>query len=113
MADGNLSEKQLSRMHDLMAGHVESGAVPGMVALISKLGAVHVEVLGTLRASGGAPMCRDTIFRMASATKPVTAAAAMVLLEECRLRLDDSVEPWLPELANRRVLKQIDSPLDE
>jgi CubicO group peptidase (beta-lactamase class C family) len=60
-----------------------------------------------------APMKRDTIFRIASITKPVTAVAAMILVEECRLRLDDSNEPWLPELANRRVLKSISSDLDD
>ncbi|MEF2529678.1 serine hydrolase domain-containing protein [Streptomyces sp. CS62] len=85
---------------------------------------VHVEALGTLHAArrsdarwdgapGGAPMRRDTLFRMASLTKPVTAAAVMILVEECRLRLDDPVETWLPELANRRVLTRIDASLDD
>ncbi|GAA3080424.1 hypothetical protein GCM10020000_77860 [Streptomyces olivoverticillatus] len=58
-------------------------------------------------------MRRDTIFRMASTSKPVTMAAAMILLDECRLRLDDLVEQWLPELADRRVLKRVDGPLDD
>jgi CubicO group peptidase (beta-lactamase class C family) len=58
-------------------------------------------------------MKRDTIFRIASITKLVTAVAAMILVEECKLRLDDSIEPWLPELANRRVLKSISSDLDD
>ncbi|MFG1967390.1 serine hydrolase domain-containing protein [Nonomuraea sp. NPDC049028] len=66
-----------------------------------------------MRHDGGAPMRQDTIFRMASTSKPVTIAAAMVLLDECRLRLDDLVEPWLPELADRRVLKRVDGPLDD
>jgi CubicO group peptidase (beta-lactamase class C family) len=52
-----------------------------------------------------APMRRDAIFRIASLTKPITAVAAMMLVEECNLRLDESIEAWLPELANRRVLK--------
>ncbi len=60
-----------------------------------------------------APMKRDTIFRIASLTKPITAVAAMILVEECKLRLDESIEPWLPELANRRVLKSISSQLDD
>ena len=59
------------------------------------------------------PMRRDTIFRIASLTKPITAAAAMILVEECKLRLDDPVDPFLPELADRKVLKQIDGPLDD
>ena len=57
------------------------------------------------RSAHPAPMKRDTIFRIASITKPITAVAAMILVEECKLRLDDSIEPWLPELANRRVLQ--------
>jgi CubicO group peptidase (beta-lactamase class C family) len=51
-------------------------------------------------------MRRDTIFRIASMTKPITAAAAMILVEECKLRLDEPVDRWLPELANSTVLKE-------
>ena len=58
-------------------------------------------------------MKRDTIFRITSITKPITAVAAMMLVEDCELRLDDSIEPWLPELANRRVLKSPSSELDD
>jgi len=62
---------------------------------------------------GSQPMERDTICRISSMTKPVAAAAAMILVEECKLRLDDSIEPWLPELADRRVLKSIASEPDD
>ncbi len=58
-------------------------------------------------------MRRDTIFRIASMSKPVAAAAAMILVEECKLRLDEPVERLLPELADRRVLKRLDAPLDD
>src|SRR5260370_1201743 len=58
-------------------------------------------------------MQRDTIFRIASLTKPITAAATMILVEECKLRLDQTVDPLLPELANRKVLKRLDGPLDD
>jgi CubicO group peptidase (beta-lactamase class C family) len=58
-------------------------------------------------------MRRDTLFRIASVTKPITAAAAMVLVEECKIRLDDPVDRWLPELANRKVLRRIDGPVDD
>ena len=58
-------------------------------------------------------MQTDTIFRIASLAKPVTAVAAMILIEECRLRLDESIERWLPELANRRVLRSLSGPLDD
>ncbi|MGI5493561.1 serine hydrolase domain-containing protein [Microtetraspora malaysiensis] len=115
MGTGNsgLSAAGLRRLHDVLARHVESKKIPGLVALVSRGGQTHVEAIGTMRHDGGAPMRRDTIFRMASTSKPVAIAAAMVLLDECRLRLDDLVEPWLPELADRRVLKRIDGPLDD
>jgi CubicO group peptidase (beta-lactamase class C family) len=58
-------------------------------------------------------MEHDTIFRIASVTKPIMAAAAMILVEECVLRLDEPVDPYLPELADRRVLRTIDSPVDD
>ncbi|WP_182900687.1 serine hydrolase [Microbispora sp. H10830] len=111
--DSGLSATGLRRLREVLARYVESGRIPGLVALVSRGDRTHVEAIGTMRHDGGAPMRRDTIFRMASTSKPVSVAAAMVLLDECRLRLDDLVEPWLPELADRRVLKRIDGPLDD
>ncbi|MFE3452776.1 serine hydrolase domain-containing protein [Nonomuraea sp. NPDC059194] len=107
------SEAGLRRLRGVLARHVESGKIPGLVALVSRGDETHVEAIGTMRHDGDTPMRRDTIFRMASTSKPVAMAAAMVLLDECRLRLDDPVDPWLPELADRRVLKRIDGPLDD
>jgi CubicO group peptidase (beta-lactamase class C family) len=101
------------KLREVLERHVESGRIPGVVALVGRGDEVHVEAVGTMRHDGGPPMRRDTIFRMASTSKPVTMAAAMVLLDECRLRLDDPVEQWLPELADRRVLTRIDGPLDD
>ncbi|WP_397340593.1 serine hydrolase domain-containing protein [Paenibacillus sp. Y412MC10] len=112
-SSSGFSETGLQRMRDVLARHVETGKIPGLVALVSRNGETHVEAIGTMRHDGGVPMRRDTIFRMASTSKPVTMAAAMVLLDECRLRLDDVVDPWLPELADRRVLKRADGPLDD
>ncbi|MBO1335631.1 serine hydrolase [Streptomyces sp. VRA16 Mangrove soil] len=110
---GGFSKAGLRKVHDVLARHVDSGRIPGVVALFSKGDETHVETMGAMEHGGGAPMSRDTIFRMASTSKPVSVAAAMVLLDECRLRLDDSVEQWLPELADRKVLKSIDSPVDD
>jgi CubicO group peptidase (beta-lactamase class C family) len=110
---GGLSKKRLERLHSGLSGFVERREIPGLVALVSRDDDVHVETLGTLSMDNDAPMQRDTIFRIASLTKLVTAVAAMILVEECRLRPDDSIEPWLPELANRRVLKSIASELDD
>lgn len=109
----SFSKKGLDRMRGVMAGYVERGELPGLVTLISRGGEVHVEALGRLETGGDEPMRRDTLFRIASLSKPVTAAAALILVEECRLRLDDPVDPFLPELANRKVLKRPDGPLDE
>jgi CubicO group peptidase (beta-lactamase class C family) len=58
-------------------------------------------------------MPRDTIFRISSMTKPITAAGAMILVEECKLRLDEPVDRLLPELAGRIVLKRLDGPLED
>ncbi|MBT2231645.1 serine hydrolase [Nonomuraea sp. NEAU-A123] len=112
-SNGGFSEAGLRRLREVLARHVESGKIPGLVALVGRGEETHVEALGTMRHEGGAPMRRDTIFRMASTSKPVAMAAVMVLLDECRLRLDDLVEPWLPELADRRVLARIDGPLED
>ncbi|GLV88190.1 serine hydrolase [Streptomyces lavendulae subsp. lavendulae] len=115
MGNGNngLSGAGLRRLREVLRRHVESGKVPGLVALVGRGGETHVEAIGTMRHDGGPPMRRDTIFRMASTTKPVAVAATMVLLDECRLRLDDPVDPWLPELADRRVLQRADAPLED
>ncbi len=113
MSTAGLSKSRLERMHQVLSGYVERKEMPGLVALVSHHDDVHVETLGTLAFGDAAPMKRDTIFRIASITKLITAVAAMILVEECKLRLDESIEPWLPELANRRVLKSISSQLDD
>ncbi|MGE5732513.1 MAG: serine hydrolase domain-containing protein [Gemmatimonas sp.] len=112
MSTAGLSKSRLVRMHQVLSGYVDRQEMPGLVALVSRDDDVHVETLGTLSLGHPAPMTRDTIFRIASITKPITAVAAMILVEECRLRLDESIEAWLPELENRRVLKSISSDLD-
>jgi len=113
MSTAGLSKARLSRMHDVMAGYVERGAVPGLVTLVSRRGEVHVDVIGTQAIGDSPPMRRGTIFRISSMTKPITAAATMILLEECKVRLDEPVDALLPELAERRVLKRFDGPLDD
>ena len=113
MSAGGLSRARLGRLHDAMAGYVERGQVPGIVTLIRRRGEVHVEAIGTKALGGSDPMRRDTIFRIASMTKPITAVATMILVEECKLRLDEPVDRLLPELANRKVLKRLDGSLDE
>jgi CubicO group peptidase (beta-lactamase class C family) len=107
------SPQRLTRLHDVLAAHVLRGNLPGLVALVSRRGSIHVEAIGRQSFESDAPMGRDTIFRIASMTKPITAAATMILVEQCRLRLDDPVDEFLPELAERRVLKSLEGPLDD
>jgi CubicO group peptidase (beta-lactamase class C family) len=104
---------RLPRLRRVLAGYVERSEVPGVVALLARRGEIHVEAIGCKTFGGGDPIRRDTIFRIASMTKPITAAAAMILVEDCRLRLDEPVDRLLPELADRRVLKRLNGPLDD
>ncbi|MDQ3480534.1 MAG: beta-lactamase family protein, partial [Actinomycetota bacterium] len=75
MSISGLSNKRLGRMHEVMAGHVERGALPGLVTLVSRRGETHVDAIGA-QAFDGEPMQRDTIFRIDSLSKPVAAVAA-------------------------------------
>src|SRR5260370_18012726 len=108
-----LSEARLGRMHAVMAGYVERGELPGLVTLVSRRGEVHVDVIGMQALGGRQPMQRDTIFRISSMTKPIAAAAAMILVEDCKLRLDEPVDRLLPELAGPTVLKPLDAPISD
>lgn len=111
----SLSAAGLRHMHDLMFGYVERGEIPGLVTFVSRRDETHVDALGTrsIGGTGSQAVRRDTIFRIASMTKPITAVAAMMLVEESTLRLDEPVDRLLPELANRKVLKRVDGPLDD
>ncbi len=96
-----------------MQRHVAPGKTPGLVTLVHHRAREHVDAIDTLTFDSNVPMRRGTIFRLAPMTKPVTAVAAMILVEECKIRLDDPVDEWLPELKDRKVLRTIDSPLDD
>jgi CubicO group peptidase (beta-lactamase class C family) len=104
---------RLARLPRVLAGYVERGEVPGVIVLLARRGQIRVDAIGFKTFGSGDPIRRDTIFRIASMTKPITAAAAMILVEECRLRLDEPVDRLLPELADRRVLRRLDGPLDD
>ena len=100
-----------SELEALLVRHVGAGIVPGAVAL---RGGRDPEVVAVGVASiAGKPMREDAIFRIQSMTKPLTALAALRLVESGRIRLDESVEPWLPELGDRRVLTSPGAPLDD
>jgi CubicO group peptidase (beta-lactamase class C family) len=110
--DMALSKDGLERFATAAASHVGEGKVPGLVALVAQGDDVHVEALGTL-ALGGLPVERTSLFRIASTTKPITAAATLALAREGLLELDEPVDRLLPELANRRVLRRMDGPLGD
>jgi CubicO group peptidase (beta-lactamase class C family) len=92
--------------------HVGDSNVPGLVALVAVGDDVHVEALGRL-SIGGPPVRRDSLFRIASTTKPITAAVTMALVEDGLIGLDEPVDRLLPELGERRVLRRPDGPLDD
>jgi CubicO group peptidase (beta-lactamase class C family) len=113
MSGGGLSAVRLARLDDIMAGFIDRGEIPGLAWLVSRHGEVHAGAVGRLAFEGRPPVGRNSIFRISSMTKPVTAVAALMLVEECVLRLDDPVDDWLPELADRQVLRRLDGPLDD
>lgn len=113
MTGHKLNPARVADLHRAMTGYVEHGAIPGIVMLIGRGDEVHVEAIGMKTVAGEDPMRRDTLFRIASLTKPITAAATMMLVDDGKLRLDDAVDRWLPELAKRKVLRRIDAQLDD
>src|SRR5512133_1627476 len=110
---GAFAAHGLDRLRRVLAGHVERGSAPGVVALVQRGGETEVVALGVTAPGGRTPIARDTIFRISSMTKPITATAALLLVEDCVLRLDEPVDDLLPELADRQVLKHLDGPLDQ
>jgi CubicO group peptidase (beta-lactamase class C family) len=107
-----LTSAGLARLHTVAEPHVADARVPGLVALVARGEQVHVEALGSLTV-GGPPVARDSIFRIASTSKPLTAAAALAVVGEGSMGLNDPVDRLLPELAARRVLRRMDGALDD
>ncbi len=110
---GGLSKARLGRLNDAVETYVDTGHVTGAITLIERKGETVVNVVGQKDRERGQPLERDTIFRIASMSKPITAVAVMILVEEGKLRLDEPVDRLLPELANRQVLKDIEGPIDD
>jgi CubicO group peptidase (beta-lactamase class C family) len=101
----------LDRLDDVVARHLGPDGVPGAAWLVARGGEVHVGTAGTL--DGTVPVQRDSIFRISSMTKPITAAAVLALVEDCVVRLDDPLAAHLSELTDLRVLRDPDGPLDD
>ena len=111
---GGFAGETLAKIPAALQGVVDAGDLSGFVTLIWRKGEeAQVNTLGLRDLEAKAPMTRDTLFRIASMTKPVTSVAALMLMEEGKLRLDDPVTKWLPEFADMRVLEEATGPLDK
>ena len=107
--DVGLSSPRLQRIRDTLQADVDKGAVPGAVMLIARRGQIaSLEALGYRDREDGAVMRPDTIFRIASMTKPVTSVAAMMLAEEGKLLIADPVSRYIPAFANLKVATNSD-----
>ena len=111
---GGFSSERLRRLTALMHANIDAGSIAGVVTLVHRQGeTVHSDVLGWQDEEAQIPMRRDTLFRIASMTKPIVSVAALMLVEEGRLRLGEPVDRFLPELAGRKVLRSPGAALDD
>jgi len=102
--DVGLSSERLQRIHELVQRHMDLGDIAGGVMLVARKGQVaYVDVQGTMDLETKKPMARDTVFRMASMTKPVIGTAVMMMLEEGKLTLGDPISKYIPEFKNQKV----------
>ena len=102
--DVGLSAERLKRIHPLVESHIAAKDFAGAVTLVARRGkVVHLEAHGLMDIESAKPMRADTLFRMASMTKPVTAVAILMLLEENKLVLADPVSKFIPEFKNPKV----------
>jgi CubicO group peptidase (beta-lactamase class C family) len=105
-------QRGTQRVGEIIEAAVAQGQAPGVVAAVAQGDATSIRAAGCM-AVGGAPMREDTVFRISSTTKPVTATVILGLIEDGVLGLDEPVDRLLPELAGRRVLRRPDGPLDD
>jgi CubicO group peptidase (beta-lactamase class C family) len=112
MARG-LTAEGVEALDKALARHVERGDLSGLVALLARDDDVHVAAIGHKAFGDAEPIGRDAIFRIASISKPVAGVAAMLLIQDGAMALDDAVRRWLPELAEPRVLRTLGSSLDD
>ena len=108
------SKDKLAAIPPMLQGVIDEGNLSGAVTLLWRNGSVaQVTTTGWRNIEQKLPMQRDTIFRIASMTKPITSVAILQLVEEGRIRLDEPITKWAPEFANMKVLKTAEGPLDE
>jgi CubicO group peptidase (beta-lactamase class C family) len=101
------------RVIEILEHHIETGYLAGAVALIGHGALAEVVAVGDRSREAPGLMQRDSLFRITSMTKPITAVATLMLVDEGKLRLDERIDHWLPELAHGRVLRSLTSPLDD
>lgn len=112
--DAGMSPERLKRLSTVLTDYVERGEVAGLVSMVYRKGELaHCDVLGYQDIKAREAMRRDSLFRIASMTKPVTSVAALMLIEEGRLLLDYPIARWVPELDNMQVLRDPDGALDD
>ena len=102
--DVGMSSERLARIHTAMQRYVDNGLVPGVTTLVARRGrVVYQDSVGFRDVESKAPMMADTIFRIASMTKPIASVALMMLYEEGHFLLSDPIAKFLPEFANPKV----------
>ncbi|MGV9273342.1 serine hydrolase domain-containing protein [Streptomyces griseosporeus] len=102
-----------SMLYETLRRRVDDGTVPGAVALVARGDDVEAVAVGSADADGSVPLTRESVFRIASITKPIMAAGLLTLVEEGRVALDAPIAEWLPELAKPRVVRTPSSPVDD
>jgi CubicO group peptidase (beta-lactamase class C family) len=112
LAPGGFSAEGLAPLNSTLQAYVDEGIEAGFVTLVYRHGVIaQVDTIGWQDREAKIPMKRDTIFRLASMTKPVTCAAALTLVDRGKIGLNERVDKWLPEFADARVLNAADGPL--
>jgi CubicO group peptidase (beta-lactamase class C family) len=108
------SREGVAKIAPALQGVIDSGVLSGAVTLVWRNGQIaDVTVVGKRDIAAGAPMRRDTLFRIASMTKPITSVAALMLVEEGKLKLDDPITKWMPEFKDMKVLKDAEGPVED
>ena len=99
-----LSSERLARIHDTVQRHIDAGSLSGAVTLVARHGKIaHLEAHGLMDLESKRAMPKDGVFRLASMSKPVTAVAVMMLVEEGKVRLNDPVSRFIPEFKSMKV----------
>ena len=104
-----MSSERLEKIDSVMQAYIDRNEIAGAVTLVARYGkVVHFSALGKRDVENGEPMQHDTIFRIASMTKPIASVASMMLYEEGHFQLRDPISKWLPEFSEMEVAVPLD-----